>query len=48
MELRFGFASEAHMAQLERWGAFEVFPQSVAQIDAVLADDEPTRPTEVP
>jgi hypothetical protein len=25
------------MDQLERWGAFEVFPQSVAQMDAVLA-----------
>ena len=39
MELRFGFESADHMEQLERWGAFEVFPQSVAQMDAVLADD---------
>jgi uncharacterized protein YndB with AHSA1/START domain len=38
MELRFRFASGEHMEQLERWGAFDVFPQSVAQMDAVLAD----------
>jgi uncharacterized protein YndB with AHSA1/START domain len=37
MELRFVFASTEHMEQLERWGAFEVFPQSVGQMDAVLA-----------
>jgi uncharacterized protein YndB with AHSA1/START domain len=37
MELRFGFESAAHMEQLERWGAFEVFPQSVAQMDALLS-----------
>jgi hypothetical protein len=36
MELRFVFESREHMEQLERWGAFEVFPQSVGQIDAVL------------
>jgi uncharacterized protein YndB with AHSA1/START domain len=36
MELRFGFQSREHMEQLERWGAFEVFPQSVGQMDAVL------------
>src|SRR5215208_4885120 len=36
MELRFGFASREHMQQLERWGAFEVFPQSVRQMDALL------------
>jgi uncharacterized protein YndB with AHSA1/START domain len=41
MELRFGFESADHMEQLERWGAFEVFPQSVAQMDAVLAGDTP-------
>ena len=35
--MRFGFASREHMDQLERWGAFEVFPQSVAQMDALLA-----------
>jgi len=37
MELRFAFASGEHMEQLERWGAFEVFPQSVGQMDALLA-----------
>lgn len=37
MELRFRFASGEHMQQLERWGAFDVFGQSVAQMDAVLA-----------
>jgi uncharacterized protein YndB with AHSA1/START domain len=36
MELRFVFESREHMEQLERWGAFDVFPQSVAQIDALL------------
>jgi uncharacterized protein YndB with AHSA1/START domain len=36
MELRFVFQSREHMEQLERWGAFEVFPQSVGQMDAVL------------
>jgi hypothetical protein len=24
------------MEQVERWGAFDVFPQSVSQMDAVL------------
>ena len=38
MELRFVFASSEHMQRLERWGAFEVFPQSVGQMDAVLGD----------
>jgi uncharacterized protein YndB with AHSA1/START domain len=37
MELRFIFDSTERMEQLERWGAFEVFPQSVGQMDAVLA-----------
>lgn len=37
MELRFAFESREHMARLERWGAFDVFPTSVAQIDAILA-----------
>ncbi|HYY64571.1 MAG TPA: hypothetical protein VE688_08155 [Gaiellaceae bacterium] len=37
MELRFVFESREHMEQLERWGAFDVFPQSVGQMDAVLA-----------
>ena len=37
MELRFRFDSVKRMKQLEEWGAFEVFPQSVAQMDDVLA-----------
>ena len=43
MVLRFRFDSVKRMKQLEEWGAFEVFPQSVAQMDAVLADDNPTQ-----
>lgn len=39
MELRFVFGSREHMQRLERWGAFEVFPQSVGQMDALLAAD---------
>ena len=39
MELRFVFASREQMEQLERWGAFEVFPQSVGQMDALLSTD---------
>jgi uncharacterized protein YndB with AHSA1/START domain len=37
MELRFMFDSTEHMEQLERWGAFDVFSQSVGQMDALLA-----------
>ena len=37
MELRFVFESREHMERLERGGAFDVFPQSVAQMDALLA-----------
>jgi uncharacterized protein YndB with AHSA1/START domain len=37
MELRFVFESGEHMERLERMGAFDVFPQSVGQMDAVLA-----------
>jgi uncharacterized protein YndB with AHSA1/START domain len=37
MHLRFGFASAQHMERLERWGAFDVFPQSVAQMDALIS-----------
>jgi uncharacterized protein YndB with AHSA1/START domain len=37
MELRFTFASHEHMELLERWGAFDVFPQSIGQMDAVVA-----------
>jgi hypothetical protein len=36
MDLRFVFSSPEHMALLERWGAFEVFPKSVGQMDALL------------
>jgi len=39
MELRFIFGSREHMDQLDRWGAFEVFPRSVGQMDALLAAD---------
>ena len=39
MELHFIFESSEHMEQLERGGAFEVFPQSVGQMDAILAAD---------
>ena len=39
MELRFVFESGEHMERLERWGAFDVFPQSVGQMDALLAAD---------
>jgi uncharacterized protein YndB with AHSA1/START domain len=42
MELRFVFASAEHMQQLERWGAFDVFPESVGQMDALLAADTPS------
>jgi uncharacterized protein YndB with AHSA1/START domain len=42
MELRFIFDSSEHMEQLERWGAFEVIPQSVGQMDALLAADMKT------
>jgi uncharacterized protein YndB with AHSA1/START domain len=40
MELRFVFESEEHMEQLERWGAFDVFPQSVGQMDALLKEPD--------
>jgi uncharacterized protein YndB with AHSA1/START domain len=40
MELRFVFASAEHMRRLEQWGAFEVFPQSVAQMDALITEQE--------
>jgi uncharacterized protein YndB with AHSA1/START domain len=39
MELRFVFDSRERMEQLERWGAFEVFPQSVGQMDTVLTEE---------
>jgi uncharacterized protein YndB with AHSA1/START domain len=37
MELRFIFESSEHMERLERSGAFEMYPQSVGQMDALLA-----------
>ena len=37
MELHFTFESQDHMDRIERMGALEVFPQSVAQMDDVLA-----------
>jgi uncharacterized protein YndB with AHSA1/START domain len=37
MELLFTFESGEHMELLERWGAFDVFPQSVGQMDAIVA-----------
>ena len=37
MELRFTFESREHMEQEEGWGAFDVYPQSVGQMDAILA-----------
>ena len=40
MELRFVFESSEHWEQLERGGAFDVFPQSVCEMDAVLEDQE--------
>ena len=46
MELRFAFESGEHMERVEQWGAFDVFPQSVAQMDAVLAATDPDQ--EVP
>jgi uncharacterized protein YndB with AHSA1/START domain len=39
MELRFVFDSLERVEQLERLGAFDVFPQSVGQMDALLAAD---------
>jgi uncharacterized protein YndB with AHSA1/START domain len=42
MELRFLFDSREHMEQLERLGAFEGIPQSVGQMDALLASDMKT------
>jgi uncharacterized protein YndB with AHSA1/START domain len=41
MRLRFAFESREHMERLERWGAFDVFPQSVGQMDALLSDNPP-------
>ena len=43
MELRFIFESSTHMERLERGGAFEVFPQSVGQMDALLTGGSSVR-----
>ena len=43
MELRFVFDSIEHMERLERGGAFDVFPQSVGQMDAVLNQGQEAR-----
>jgi uncharacterized protein YndB with AHSA1/START domain len=37
VHMHFAFESTEHMELLERWGAFEIFPQSVAQMDALIA-----------
>lgn len=37
MVVRSTFESREHMEQLERWGAMEVFVQTVGQMDALLA-----------
>jgi uncharacterized protein YndB with AHSA1/START domain len=42
MELRFSFDSDEHMELLERRGTLDVIPQSVGQIDALLAADMKT------
>jgi uncharacterized protein YndB with AHSA1/START domain len=42
MELRFAFESGEHMRQLEGWGTFEVLPQSVGHMDALLAAEMKT------
>jgi hypothetical protein len=52
MELRLIFDSSEHMEQLERWGAFEVFPQSVGQmvgdgLARLFPPDEPRIPFEL-
>jgi uncharacterized protein YndB with AHSA1/START domain len=39
MVLRFRFESREHMEQLERLGAFAVFPRSVGQMDALLTNE---------
>jgi uncharacterized protein YndB with AHSA1/START domain len=43
MELRFVFESREHMEQVEGAGAFEVFGQSAAQMDALLETDQEAR-----
>jgi hypothetical protein len=43
MELRFLFESPEHWELLERWNAFGVFPQSVSQMDVLLAEGAEAR-----
>jgi uncharacterized protein YndB with AHSA1/START domain len=43
MRLRFVYESREYMEQLERWGALEVYPQSVGQMDALLRPTKETR-----
>jgi uncharacterized protein YndB with AHSA1/START domain len=42
MELHFTYGSREHMEQLEQWGAFDVFRQSVSQMDALVAAADTT------
>jgi uncharacterized protein YndB with AHSA1/START domain len=41
MEVRFIFESREHMERLDRGGAFEVFPQSLGQMDVLLTREQP-------
>ena len=41
MRLHFAFESGEHMERLDQLGAFDVFPQCVGQMDAVLAANDP-------
>jgi uncharacterized protein YndB with AHSA1/START domain len=46
MELQFLFESPEHWKLLEHWSAFEVFPQSVSQMDVLLAGGAEAETTE--
>ena len=41
MHVRFAFESREHMEQVARMGAFDVFPQSFGQMDALLTPPRP-------
>jgi uncharacterized protein YndB with AHSA1/START domain len=43
MHLRFVYESREYMEQLGRWGAFDVYPQSVGQMDALLRPTQEAR-----
>jgi uncharacterized protein YndB with AHSA1/START domain len=43
MELRFVYDSREHMERYDRWGTFEVIPQSVSQMDALLDPPQEVR-----